>query len=54
VSFKKVLAKLLIFSVLEIGALCGVPMSPRQIEKLMQVMNETRVVRVQKKDRPGE
>jgi hypothetical protein len=33
------------------GALCGVPMSPEQIEKLMEAMNRVEVVRVVKKDR---
>jgi hypothetical protein len=51
VSFRKTLARLLIFSVLEIGALAGVPMSPEQIEKLMNVMQRTTVVHVIKKDR---
>ena len=43
------LAKLLLFSVLEIGALTGVPMSPRQIEELMNLMHRTAVVQVDKK-----
>lgn len=30
-----------IFTVLEIGALCGVPMAPRQIEELIQTLNRT-------------
>lgn len=49
-SFRKTLARLLIFGVLEIGALAGVPMSPEQIEKLMNVMHRTKVVHVIKKD----
>ncbi|MEK6371157.1 MAG: hypothetical protein AABO58_00505 [Acidobacteriota bacterium] len=48
---RKLLGKLLIFAVLEMGVLCGVPMSPEQIEKLMEVMNRVEVVRVVKKDR---
>lgn len=50
-SFRKTLARLLIFAVLEIGALAGVPMSPEQIEKLMNVMHRTKIVHVIKKDR---
>jgi hypothetical protein len=50
VSFRLRLAKLLLFSVLEIGALVGVPMSPQKIEELMNVMHRTAVVQVDKKD----
>jgi len=50
VSFKKKLAQALVYALLTIGAMCGVPMSPEQIEKLMKVMNETRVTHVVKKD----
>lgn len=35
------------------GALCGVPMSPDQIEKLMEVMSRVRIVRVIRKERDG-
>ena len=51
-SLRKILGKLLIFSVLEVGALAGVPMSPEQIQKLMDVMHRTQVVQVVKKDDP--
>src|SRR5207237_9803201 len=44
VPMRKLLAKLLLFSALEIGALCGVPMSPQQIESLMEVMNRTEIM----------
>lgn len=49
-SLKRTLARLLVFAVLEVGALCGVPMSPEQIEKLMNVMHRTKVEHVVKKD----
>jgi hypothetical protein len=50
VSFRKTLARLLLFAVLEVGVLCGVPMSPEQIDKLMNVMHRTKVVHIVKKD----
>ena len=51
-SLRKSLPKLLVFAFLQFGALAGVPMTPEQIEKLMNVMNRTRVVHVVKKDDP--
>jgi len=53
-SLRKFLAKVLVFAVLEIGVLCGVPMSPEQIEKLMNVMHQVKVMRVIKRERDGE
>lgn len=44
------LAKLLLLSVLEIGAVMGVPMSPQKVEELMNMMNRIVVQRVVKKD----
>ena len=49
-SFKKTLAKLLVFAVLEVGALAGVPMNPEKIRKLMQVMHEARAEYVVKNE----
>ena len=51
-SLKKTLAKLLVFAVLELGALAGVPMSPEEIEKLMNVMHRTKIEIVVKKEDP--
>ena len=51
-SLRKLLGKLLIYGILEMGALAGVPMSPEQIEKIMQVMNRVKVVHVLKMDDP--
>ena len=51
-SFRRKLAKLLIFAVLNFGALAGVPMDPRKIEELMNVMHRTKVEHVVKKDDP--
>jgi hypothetical protein len=40
-SLKKSLSKVLLFLVLEVGTLLGVPMGPRQVEELMQILNRT-------------
>jgi hypothetical protein len=52
VSLRKLLGKILLFAVLEIGALCGVPMSPEQIKGLMEVMNRTQIVQTIEKEGP--
>ena len=49
-SVKKKLGQALVYALLTIGAMCGVPMRPEQIEKLMRVMNETCITHVVKKD----
>ncbi|HYC88903.1 MAG TPA: hypothetical protein VEO54_06810 [Thermoanaerobaculia bacterium] len=51
-SLRKLLGKILIFGILELGALAGVPMSPEQIEKVMNVMHRTKVEHVVKKEDP--
>ena len=53
-SLKKTLGKVLLFAFLQVGALSGVPMSPQQIEELMEVMNRVQVVQVVKKERDNE
>jgi hypothetical protein len=53
-SLKKLLGKVLLFAVLEAGALMGVPMNPKQIEEVMEVMNRVQVVRVIHKERDDE
>jgi hypothetical protein len=50
VSLKKILGKLLLFGMLEIGALAGVPMTPEDIEKIMNVMHSTKVVQIKKNE----
>lgn len=45
-SLKNVLGKVLLFGVLEVGALMGVPMTSEKIEEIMEVMNRVQVVRV--------
>lgn len=49
-SLRKLLGKVLILGVLELGALTGVMMPPEEIEKLMNVMHRTKVEHVVKKD----
>ena len=41
-SLGKSLSKILLLVVLEAGALCGVPINPRQIEDLLDTMNRTK------------
>jgi len=49
-SIGKSLAKILVFAVLQIGALGGVPMRPEEIEKVMKVMHDTKIEWVVKQD----
>ncbi len=49
---RKTLAKVLVLATLEVGALMGVPMSAEEIEKLMNVMHQTKIEYVVKKDDP--
>ncbi len=46
-SLGRKLARLLLFVVLEFGALLGVPMTPRQIEKVMSLLNRPAAVKKQ-------
>jgi hypothetical protein len=48
----KTLAKVLIFAILNFGALAGVPMDPEKIRQLMELTNRTRVEHVVKKQDP--
>jgi len=52
VSIRRKLARLLLFAVLEIGVALGVPMSPREIEDLLNLMNRTEIVLTQEKTKP--
>ena len=49
-SLRKLLGKLLIFAMLEIGVYSGARMPPEEIEKLLNIMNRTQVVHIVKKD----
>ena len=42
-SCRRKLARLLLLAVLEVGAVMGVPMNPREIEDLLQLMNRTEI-----------
>ena len=48
-SLRKTLGKALIFGCLEIGAICGVPIRPEEIEALMK-MSQPKVVQVVRND----
>lgn len=50
-SFRKMLAKLLVCGILQIGAFSG-SVTPEEIEKLMNAMHRTKIVHVVKKDEP--
>ena len=50
-SLKRALGKLLLFGMLQIGPLAGVPMTPQKIEELMEVMNRVQVVQVIHKEK---
>ncbi len=52
-SIRKLLGKLLLFGVLEVGALTGA-MRPEEIEKIMQVMHSTKVEHVVKNENSEE
>ena len=47
-SLRKLLGKILLFGMLEMGALTGLPITPDVIRKIMDVMHRTEVVQVQK------
>ena len=49
-SIRKLLGKLLVFSVLQLGAMTGAAITPEEIEKIMQVMHRTKVVHVMKNE----
>lgn len=44
--FRKLLGKVMIFVFLEMGAVVGLPVTPEEIEKLLNVMNRTKVVHI--------
>lgn len=50
-SLGRFLGKLLLFGVIEIGVYFGVPVRREDIEKLLEVMNRTRVVQIVKKEK---
>ena len=48
-SLKKSLGKIALCLVLEVGALCGVPVRPEEIEEVMK-MNQPKIVKVVRND----
>jgi hypothetical protein len=49
-SLKKILGRILLAAMLQMGALSGVKMTPEDIEKVMNIMHRTKVVHVLKQD----
>jgi hypothetical protein len=49
---RNILAKVLVFAILQFGALAGVPMDPQHIQKLMNVIHRTKIEHVVKKNDP--
>ena len=53
-SIRKVLGKLLVFSMLQLGVMAGAPITPEEVEKIMQVMHRTKVVQILKNEESEE
>lgn len=53
-SLRRALAKALVFAILNVGALAGVPMDPEKIRELMNVMHRTKIEYVVKQNDPPE
>lgn len=53
-SIKKTAAKLLLYFVIEIGAMIGIPIRPDEIEKLMQITEPKVVAMKQDEDGDGD
>ena len=51
---KKLWAKLFLFGMLELGAMCGVPIRPDEIERISRLMNSTAVVEVLRRTDDGD
>ena len=49
-SWKKILGRILLACMLQVGALSGVKMTPEDIEKVMNIMHRTKVVHILKQD----
>ena len=45
-SLRKFLGKVFVFAVLQMGVVAGAPVSPEEVEKLMNLMHRTKVVHV--------
>jgi len=51
-SFKKTLARILVCAILQFGLMSGAPISPEEIEKVMNIMHRTKVQYILKQDDP--
>ena len=49
-SLRRLFRSLLLFCVLQVGALSGMKMTPDEIERLLELMNRTEIVQVIKKE----
>jgi hypothetical protein len=47
---RKILGRILLACLLQMGALAGVKMTPEEIEKVMNIMHRTKVVHILKQD----
>lgn len=52
-SLRKLLGKIFLLGMLELGAVCGVPMTPQKIEELMKMAKGPVVEMVQKESSDG-
>ena len=50
VSIRKLLGRLLVSSMLQLGVMAGAPITPEEVEKIMQVMHRTKVVQIVKNE----
>ena len=53
-SIRRLLGRILVATVLEVGVLAGVRITPEEVEKIMQVMHRTKVEYVVKNEHTGE
>jgi hypothetical protein len=51
VTLRKLLGRILILGILQIGVYSGMRMPPEEIEKLLNVMTRTRVVHILRRER---
>jgi hypothetical protein len=49
-SLRKIVGRILLACLLQMGALSGVKMTPEEIEKVMNIMHRTKVVHILKQD----
>lgn len=47
-SLKKILSRVLLIGMLQVGVFAGVKMTPEDIEKIMNVMHRTKIVQIKK------